>query len=61
LALFQLQLNIDSDEYAENDISSGNDVINLFKNSEVVWNQIITNNKYFMNWEILIKKINFNN
>jgi len=56
LALFQLQLNIQSDEYAENDIYSGNDVINLFKNSKVIWNQQIPNNKYFMNWEILMKK-----
>ena len=56
LALFQLQLNIKSDEYAENDIASGNDVINLFENSKIVWNQKIPNNKYFMNWEILMEK-----
>lgn len=56
LALFQLQLNCESDEYAENDISHGNDVINLFKNSKIIWNQRIPNDKYFMNWEILMKK-----
>lgn len=56
LALFQLQLNAISDEYAENDVTTGNDVINLFENSKIVWNQKIPNNKYFMNWEILMKK-----
>lgn len=56
LALFQLQINIQSDDYAENDIYSGNNVIELFKNSKVIWNQPIPNNKYFMNWEILMKK-----
>ena len=57
LALFQLQLNCKSDEFCENEISTGKSVINLFQKSHVIWDQIIPKCKYFMNWEILMKKI----
>jgi len=54
-ALIQLQLNCESDEYAENDVNNSQPLINLFKNSEVIINREIQFT-LSMNWEFVMKK-----
>ena len=54
--LMQLQLNVKSDIYAENDINHANDVINLFNNSKCIINKSIKFTSMGMNWEIVMKK-----
>ena len=56
-ALIQLQLNCKSDEYAENDVYAADEIIQLFKHSEVIYSHKIPFT-LSMNWEILLKKKN---
>lgn len=54
--LLQLQLNVASDEYAENDVYTGESVINLFKKSKCLVSRRIPNT-LAMNWEVLMQKM----
>lgn len=54
--LVQLQLNCESDEYAENDVYNSKSIIQLFKESNVVIDRKIPFT-LSMNWELLMKKI----
>ena len=56
-ALLQLQLNVPSDEYAENDIYNSHNVIQLFNHSTCLINHSVPLTSMGMNWEILMKKI----
>tara|TARA_B100001093_G_C26385028_1_gene824615 strand:+ start:88 stop:702 length:615 start_codon:yes stop_codon:yes gene_type:complete len=53
--LVQLQLNCQSDEYAENDLYNSKSVIKLFKKSNVIIDHEIPFT-LSMNWEFLMKK-----
>ena len=56
LVLLQLQLDVESDQYAENDIYKADSVIKLFKKSNCLLSRRIPNT-LAMNCEVLMQKM----